>query len=370
MNNLYKRIKAFYLRNKVSDFEYECVRVDINRTNLSVMSVCSFVLAFDFLILGIISLFVENYSFIGSSILYFVVFALMLAVSFFAQKSSGENSKFTLILLYSFIWILGIYGLIRGIYKNEHNYSVMFMVLLFSLPIIFIDKSRRLYANLAILGLLNSIFTFIFKDKPAAQTDIFYTWIFYILSVIPCFFLTKIRVREFFLRQIIENERDTDQLTGLLNKTAFKREVVKSLKNEPKGILIMLDLDKFKEVNDNYGHMVGDYVLKRTASCIQSVFRSNDIMGRFGGDEFVVFMVGADKKEIAEQRCQLLLDKLNKTPVRESSSGEPADMILASIGFARFEGDSFDSLFKKADKALYNSKNSGRNRFSGYAKEF
>lgn len=369
MNNLYKRIKAFYLRNKVSDFEYECVRVDINRTNLSVISVCSFVLAFDFLILGIISLFLENYSFIGSSILYFVVFALMLAISFFSQKFSGENLKSTHLILYSFIWILGIYSLIRGIFRNEHNNSVIFMVLMFSLPIIFIDKTRRLYANLAALGLLNSIFTFIFKEKSVAQTDIFYTWIFYILSIIPCFFLTKIRVREFFLRQIIENERDTDQLTGLLNKSAFKREVVKSLKNEPKGIFIMLDLDKFKEVNDTYGHMVGDYVLKRTAGCIQSVFRSNDIMGRFGGDEFVVFMAGADKKEIAEQRCQLLLEKLNKTPVKELSSGEAAEKILASIGFAVFESDSFDSLFKKADKALYNAKNNGKNRFCSYTKE-
>lgn len=369
MNNLYKRIRAFYLRNKVSDFEYECVWVDINRTNLSVMSVCSFVLAFDFLVLGIISLFVENYSFLGSSALYFVVFALILAVAFFAQKSSGENSKRTLLLLYFFIWILSIYALIRGIYKNEHNNSVAFMVVIFSLPIIFIDKTRRLYTNLAILGLLNSIFVLYFKEKSVAQIDIFYTWIFYILSIVPCFLLTKIRVREFFLRQIIENERDTDQLTGLLNKSAFKREVVKILKKDQKGIFIMLDLDKFKEVNDNYGHMVGDSVLKKTAACIQSVFRCNDIMGRFGGDEFVIFMVGADKREIAEKRCQILLDKLNKTLVKEFAPDETAEVILASIGFALFENDSFDSLFKKADRALYDAKNTGKNKFCGYVNE-
>ena len=368
MNNLYKKIRTFYLRNKVSDFEYDCVRTEINQTNLSVISVCSTVVALVFLALGIASVLLKDAPFIGSPFLYFATFILVLSVSRFAKKCPSDAQKLPLLLMYAFMWILYFYASARGILKYRNSNSVVFVVLQFSFPIIFLDKSRRIYTNMAVAGILESIATLVFKDGAVAAIDIFYSWVFFFLSIIPSFYLTKTRVREFSLRQIVENERDTDQLTGLLNKSAFIREATKSLNSLHKGILIMLDLDKFKEVNDTYGHMVGDYVLKRTACCIQSVFRSMDFMGRFGGDEFVILMAGADQIPVARMRCETLLAKLNSTPVCEVNAGH-TENILASVGFAFFDKDTFDSLFKKADKALYDAKNSGRNRFCQYHSE-
>ena len=85
------------------------------------------------------------------------------------------------------------------------------------------------------------------------------------------------------------------------------------------------------------------------------------MLGRFGGDEFLIFMVGANQKNIARMRCEQLLELLNKTPVL-TDDPEKSGFIQASIGFAVFEDTDFDTLFKNADAALYEAKNSGKNK--------
>ena len=360
MKNLYKQVKTLILRNKVSDFEYDCVKTEIYQTNLLMLEVCSLVGCVLFFVLGIVGIFFNSFP-NTRTISYFAVFAVMLFIFISSIKISQEKLKLAVPLLYVFIWTLSVFTAFRGIYGNTGNYSVMFVVLEFAIPVIFIDRVLRMFRNTGLLVFLNMICTILFKDVKIARVDIFYMWLFYGLSFIPCFYLTKIRVREFFLRQIIENQRDTDELTGLSNKAAFIRLAKKNINSTNTGILIMLDLDYFKQINDTYGHFVGDKVLKKVAVCIQEVFRSSDVLGRFGGDEFLIFMVGANQKNIARMRCEQLLELLNKTPVL-TDDPEKSGFIQASIGFAVFEDTDFDTLFKNADAALYEAKNSGKNK--------
>lgn len=360
MKNLYRQVKTLILRNQVSDFEYDCVKTETCQTNLLMLEVCSLVGCVLFFVLGIIGLFFDSYPDLRT-IGYFAVFVVMLFIFISSIKISQEKLKIAVPLLYVFIWTLSIFTGFRGIYGNTGNYSVMFVVLEFAIPVIFIDRVSRMFRNTGLLVLLNTICTIFFKDVKIARIDIFYMWLFYGLSFIPCFYLTKIRVREFFLRQIIENQRDTDELTGLLNKAAFIRSAKKYLNSTNTGILIMLDLDYFKQINDTYGHFVGDKVLKKVAGCIQKVFRSSDLMGRFGGDEFLIFMIGANQKNIARMRCEQLLELLNKTPIL-TDEPENSGFIRSSIGFAVFEETDFETLFKNADTALYKAKNSGKNK--------
>lgn len=360
IKKFYKQAKTFILRNKVSDFEYECVCTEIYRTNLSIMKICSGFTIFLFLLLGILNFFVPGFSLVRS-LCCFVISAVLMLILLISRKVPPENLKRAVPLFYSFIWTVSIFTGFRGIYDNYSNFSVMFVVLEFAFPIIFIDKLKRIYGNLFLLALLNTVFTVLLKDPVIARTDVFYVWVFYFLSFVPSFYLTKIRVRELYLRQIIENQRDTDELTGLSNKAAFSREAKKYMNSTNSGILIIMDLDYFKEINDTYGHFTGDKILKKVAGCIQKVFRSTDAMGRFGGDEFVIFMVGATQLEIAKKRCEQLLDLLNSTPILDEET-ENSKTIQASIGFAAFESGDFDLLFKNADTALYDAKKAGKNR--------
>lgn len=157
-----------------------------------------------------------------------------------------------------------------------------------------------------------------------------------------------------------------DQLTGLYNKMYVKKEAQKHMLLNPQNQhgLIILDLDDFKTVNDTKGHLVGDRVLQDVGKIIKKTFRNNDIKGRFGGDEFAIFLTNIENQEILLVKCEQLLTELRN--FKADYLGEI--VIKASIGCAKYPEDAhnFEDLFKKADVALYEVKKSGKGRGQRY----
>lgn len=362
MKNLYKQAKAFYLRNKISNFEYDCVRSEIYSTNRSILLICSFVTLVLFFILTILSLFFNHSTVFNESFCYAFFFVVVLTLFIVTLKLPEKYNRATVFLIYFFIWCFNLYTILTGVLCKPDNFAVTFFVFDFAWPLIFVDKIRRVFINSFIAVVLLIVLSIIVKEPEIYKVDVFNGMVIFGLSYLPGFYLTKIRVREFSLRQIIESERDTDELTGLLNKSAFIRQAKKNIGTNHNGILIIMDLDFFKQINDTYGHFTGDSVLKLTSSCIRQTFRSSDLMGRFGGDEFVVLMAKTDLMNIAELRCNQLLQLLNNTRIFPEDENDKTS-IHASLGFALYNGENdFDSLFKKADKALYDAKNNGKDR--------
>ena len=116
------------------------------------------------------------------------------------------------------------------------------------------------------------------------------------------------------------------------------------------GAFFMIDLDRFKQINDTYGHAEGDRVVRQTAEILKSLFRKEDIVGRLGGDEFCVFFTGQNRAPYlarkAEQICQAV------RAIHPAQDGAPGTS--ASIGIAgRTGGETFDELYRRADRALY-----------------
>lgn len=154
----------------------------------------------------------------------------------------------------------------------------------------------------------------------------------------------------------------TDTLTGLFNRRAFTERFEHA--REKSGMptsLLLLDVDHFKRVNDTRGHDVGDIVLKRVAQLLRSMGRKRDIVGRWGGEEFVVGLPGSPEsgaRIVAERLRRAIAEK----PV-ETTHGDPI-AVTASIGVATMlHGlESLDELIQRADKALYSAKERGRNR--------
>ena len=153
----------------------------------------------------------------------------------------------------------------------------------------------------------------------------------------------------------------TDTLTGALTRRAFfpdaERLIRQSLRYHHPLCVLMIDLDEFKGINDRYGHVVGDDVLRAVGSAIQSVVRASDLVCRFGGDEFVLLM--------PETRLPVARDIAERLRSTVSRSRVPACPIpvTASIGVAAFRADdTLTALIARADAALYQSKQSGRNR--------
>lgn len=158
----------------------------------------------------------------------------------------------------------------------------------------------------------------------------------------------------------------TDPLTGFLNRRTLTEKtsemIAAALKKNKSTAFFMLDLDNFKTVNDVHGHSAGDIVLKEVASRIAGVIPPNNLLARFGGDEFAcAFIFDPDQSEMVDRIADDLID-LIATPIVENGNHL---VVTTSIGISRFDPESkdVDALMRRADIAMYSAKKQGRNRF-------
>jgi diguanylate cyclase (GGDEF)-like protein len=153
---------------------------------------------------------------------------------------------------------------------------------------------------------------------------------------------------------------EKDYLTMIFNRRKLfellDSEIEKARRYSRPLSLIIFDLDHFKEVNDSYGHLAGDSVLKATAAVVEAVIRKNDIFARYGGEEFIVLT-----PETALNGARSLAEKIRAAI--EQNAFEHAGSITVSAGVSEFStGDTDASFIEKADRALYDAKRKGRNR--------
>lgn len=155
---------------------------------------------------------------------------------------------------------------------------------------------------------------------------------------------------------------ETDPLTGLANRRRFEMDLARlrgiSERQKTPLCLAVVDLDKFKRVNDRYGHDVGDEVLRRTAAHLQEAFRGEDAVARLGGEEFVAAMLGIRRDDAVQRLTVVLMSLAGKEMVID---GQPV-MIGASAGVAEYrqDGVDFEALYRAADTALRVAKAAGR----------
>lgn len=156
-----------------------------------------------------------------------------------------------------------------------------------------------------------------------------------------------------------------DSMTGLLNRAAFQEKAEKMLEmakasGDMTSAILIVDIDKFKSINDNYGHLYGDTVIVAMAEALQEVFGEEAAIGRFGGDEFTVFIPHARWEELED-----MILKLRVTYARDMKQ-EEGYRATCSIGAARYgvDGSTVEEMLKNADSALYYIKETGRDSYA------
>ncbi len=170
--------------------------------------------------------------------------------------------------------------------------------------------------------------------------------------------------------RVLKDRAERDSLTKLLNKAAGRKQIEEYLAHYPNGAncaMLIIDLDDFKQVNDQYGHLFGDAVLTMVAQEIQKQFRGQDIMCRIGGDEFMVFVRGLSERKLLGNRCRQFIDSLSMD-LRDQYKKVN---LSCSIGVAICpeHGKTYIELFNHADQALYQAKANGKNNYAFYEGE-
>ena len=160
-------------------------------------------------------------------------------------------------------------------------------------------------------------------------------------------------------------QANTDPLTGLANRRGMLQKMDAAFKRQQPFALMYIDLDKFKPVNDTYGHEAGDAVLRKVAELFNSCVRDEDTVARLGGDEFTIILYGLTEKDQVEERAKRIMELINE-PIWLN---DLRIKLGASIGItvAPHDGATVEAILQAADETMYAVKKSGRNNYRFYS---
>ena len=168
-------------------------------------------------------------------------------------------------------------------------------------------------------------------------------------------------------KQRLEKRADTDALTGLSNRQNVMRRIADCFDQEPEEqrcVMLFIDLDRFKQINDCLGHKYGDLVLQQVAEQMSVLFREDDVFGRIGGDEFLVFFRRAPARDIIERRARQIVDAVARC--REELGTDLSVTCSVGVAFGRYGETTASRLYEAADRAMYKAKELGRNQVFFY----
>jgi diguanylate cyclase len=176
-------------------------------------------------------------------------------------------------------------------------------------------------------------------------------------------------------KELLKHLSRTDGLTGVLNRGYWearaREEIVRARRNHSSLSLIMIDIDHFKRINDTYGHVMGDYVLKRLTEYLQINLRETELLGRYGGEEFAIILPDADHNmawQMGERLRELIEQAVFQDPVDPHQTKLHCTISVGVAAFSDGDGD-FSSWVRAADAALYQAKETGRNKCISFVRD-
>ena len=359
-------IRNYILYCGIEKDVYNAIKKDAYVSNFKVWRVLHCLMTFVFAMLFLGSLSVDIM--VKNKLFYLLMFVYSAAVTCLFLFVFRKDSLVAQLVIYLSISMLFLFGAM--ITQNQPDTpATTFIVMLLITPMFMIDKPYFIAIELGVASAVFLVWMRGVKPFNIWQVDeanvITYAFVGIFLHVIA----NSIRIKEFVLSREIRIQKDTDDLTGLMNKGAVTREINDFLSDESKtkGLMFLLDIDRFKSINDTYGHDVGDRVIREFGAVLRDIFTHGEIVGRFGGDEFIVFIKDTDDTLTAENAVHRIIDDAAeriRLPNREWR-------FRVSIGIAAYHGaeTNYSEVFKKADIAMYRAKADRSAQFSFYRED-
>lgn len=351
------KIKNFAIYGGIEKEEYHSIILDILRKNRGSLRMSSGMCAVMFLGLFIGACFSDA---LAQAWIFYAVMTLGCSIIYILTFFEKTNRcKIIWGLWYLLYFMLGSYAVTLNTFIRPELSAVTLCVFLMAAPLMIVDRPIRIVGLQLLICIEYLIFSQYTKDAYLAFADS--------VNIICCVFLgfgvylhlNRLNLQETLQAQHLRHERDTDKLTGLLNKAAIEERIETRLaQSRDYGALVLIDLDDFKHINDSYGHLYGDTVLRRVAECIRDIMPESSICGRFGGDEFLILLPGIMEDELKELLNAIMIhaEENIKLPLPEDSFG----MSIGAV-FYPHSGKEYDGLLQLADNAMYEVKKADKN---------
>ena len=354
-----KKIRDYLCYCGIEKKEYDAVKKDAYISNWKVWKLlhCLMVGVFGFLFVN--SLF--NDLLIANRTFYLILFvySIIMTIIFFFINNKSIIAQF---LIYLSIIALFLFGCF--ITQNKPQFpATTFIVMLIVTPMFMIDKPFYMGIVLFVASSVYLVWMRQVKAIEIWEMDLVNIIMFSVVGFFIHIITNSIRIKEFVLTRKINIQKDIDDLTGIMNKGALTHAINTFLNEEGKdqGIMFLLDIDHFKSINDNFGHDVGDSVIRQMAAYLKEYFGDEEIVGRFGGDEFIFFVRNTDSEEIANKIASEITNNVSK----HIKLSVDLMKVEVSIGISIYKGKerNYSEIFKKADIALYDVKSNPNLRY-------
>lgn len=332
----------------------------IDAWNISVLEALVMLSLFTSAIFAIFSILsIKDLSTILFSTIAFGIFIIFMFVKNYFLEMSTKNSSILCVIF----WVLFLaYVILLNVFYYEKFTGYLFAMVQILFGLVF----QLAFFTTFIISSLTTLFYFLvlfFVNHGAFDTqEILIALTSYVFVLLGSNIISGTRAVELDNLSKLEKLSTLDSLTKLLNRRTTQYLIDGYLSDNSDGFLMVIDLDNFKNVNDKQGHLVGDYVLKEFSNKLLDLSPENSIVGRVGGDEFVVFIPNYDYKQTENfaKEIQAVFYELITSTVDEQ--------ISLSIGISKVkEKDNFNLVFARADLALYDVKFAGKDSYSFYS---
>ena len=287
------------------------------------------------------------------------IFAFFLAFSFFNWSVLKDHITVEMELV-----ILGMLLLVAFVDYNPgvKVSAFLFLIMLVLLPAMIFDRPWKLMLIILIPSLFALLFHLRITDEAVRnQNTIRIVCVTFLSCVFTCYF-SHARSHSVHMRKTTQVVAQHDPLTGIFNRGGGIMLIRECIERHESGTFLIIDIDDFKLVNDNYGHQKGDEVLKKVAQTLQSSCKQSDIVMRMGGDEFIIYARGMVDYKVSCKRLSQMGAAIRTIMVDEKNGVN----VTVSIGGAINDGTypDYESLYKAADQYLYQTKAKGKNGYS------